>query len=555
MRNYNIRVIVLCVAILLFPISFVLAQDNEAGTSNEAEQIYKEWVETYKGIKVDPLNPLYLKLLKLPEGDLFFLKGLHHTKDPIRRLSRRALAQLKTDRSFDAFVLGLRDKNMFVREKCLYVLGDFRQPRCIPIILKMLSKDPEPQIRHNAAYLLRKYKGDKVEAALLKALRDNEWVAVTAAQSLGFIGSEKAIEPNYELVQKVERDSMRENAIGGLCVNKNKLAVDFLVKLLQRFSERSDSWGKRYVLLIETHLIRYYNITSKTIYPVPDTVEQWQDWWLKAKPLFAKNMKLKAKEKRKSEFKSEDFGKDPADLSLTTSVDSREYRMGDPIRLNISMRNRSGKPYSIIRPRLPSGWWPTMAYGIQLKRFEKHPEVIINIAPSGSYQGSYGGPPRFENLEPGREFQDSICLQYFLHGQKVWPLSDGSYKLTIFFDPSKFPQIKPKETEFIHKWTAPTIVFEIKGKPRSDPKELLRIIGEKTGLKWLKTDLTSRRADRRKIAWTAVYEYGDSRLTPLIDEIINERSGKRENLLPMNCIGRNLREFTFPVKRENSSGE
>jgi hypothetical protein len=502
----------------LFVLCAAVAQESNT------EEIYKKWVEGCEDFYPNPDNPLYKELLKAPDGDLFFLKGLHHAKDPIRRLSRKALAELKTDRSFERLVEGLKNPNMFYREKCVEVLGDFGQPRCISSLLKVLAEDTETQVRADAAYALRNYKDEKVEAALLKALTDDAGVAPTAASSLGQLSSEKAIEPTYELIRKIEKDQLREVAVFGLVGNKNKGAVKYLVKLLEEFAKRNDVWGERLLSPVESALVGYAKRTEKVLGPVPDTIEQWYDWWEKAESLFENNMELKVKEETAPEYKVEDFGSEPNDLAFTIALDAKEYCSGDPIRLDVWLRNASNKPYRTVLPRLPS-WNQTMAFGVYLKRVGEKPEDILSIEPSDYYEGSYWHPG-FKVLSPGQEFHSSVCLQDLLRYHKICSLPEGSYELRISFDSSKFPGWQVKKPEVVHHWKAEPVKFTIKGKLRTDPKELLGVIGEKTGMKWLESDLTSRRIERRQLAWKTVEAYGDSRLTTFLQKLVAEKDKK-----------------------------
>ena len=166
-----------------------------------------------------------------------------------------------------------------------------------------------------------------------------------------------------------------------------------------------------------------------------------------------------------------------------------------------------------------------MAFGIYLKRDGEKSEDILCIEPSDYCEGSYWHPG-FKVLSPGQEFHNSVCLQQLLRYHKIWPLPEGVYELRISFDSSKFPGWQVKEPEVVHHWKAEPVGFTLKGKPRTDPKELLRVIGKKTGMKWLESDLTSRRIERRRLAWKTVQAYGDSRLTAFLQKIVTEKDKK-----------------------------
>ena len=505
-----------------------MAGEDPGGVGAGTQELYEKWTGSVAGIAVDPKNPYYLKLLERPDADLAFLRGLHHTKDPVRRLSRSGLATLKTGRSFDVLVRALEDRNMFVRERSLYALAAFAQPRCVPVLLKVLKGDPEPQLRRDAAYVLQDYGGKEVVQALLSALQDQERVATTAAYSLGKQTAEQAVKPPFDLILKAQNRRMRHTALDGLRQQKHKSTIPLLLELMVRLPEIDRVWGKMMANKIDGDLVVYAKRTEKTLGPPPDTVEQWRAWWKKAEPLFGENMELQQKPETARDYKPEDFGTRPEELGLSISLDAKSYRIGDPIRMDISLRNGSKQPYRVILPHVPSPWWSTMAYGVRIERVTEQPKVVLDVAPSGFYQGSYSGAPPFKTLPPGQTFRDSICVQHWLRGKKVWPLPEGEYALAISFDSSKFPHVNPKGIEVVHCWSAPAAKFTVAGAARRDPKELLRIIGEKNSMPWISTDLTSSRRSRKAAAWRAVREYADSRLTPLLRTLTGKQDLSRD---------------------------
>jgi hypothetical protein len=146
----------------------------------------------------------------------------------------------------------------------------------------------------------------------------------------------------------------------------------------------------------------------------------------------------------------------------------------------------------------------------------------LDLAASDAYAGSYGGPPPFRTLEPGAATEGSVCLQYFLRPLIDLPLPEGDYELRLRFDSREFAGIRPAGVQRTHAWDAEPVRFSVRGAPRRDPSEILEVIGDKAGLKWLRSDLISPRSDRRDAAWQAVYQYGDSRLVPLMERIDKE---------------------------------
>lgn len=250
---------------------------------------------------------------------------------------------------------------------------------------------------------------------------------------------------------------------------------------------------------------------------LPDTPEQWRDWWARTEPKLTEDLQLKQPAPLgRREYREGDFAVTPAFIELRAMVDEPEFRVGDPIKIEMAMENKSQSPYSLILPHVPSGWWPTMGYGIRLTRGK---EVVMDLAPSGFYEGSYSGAPPFETLAPGETFRSATCFQRLLRGSVDLPLAEGDYELQIAFDSATFPGVKPVGAQLVHRWDAKPITFRIRGEARQDPQEILSVIGRKTGLKWIESDLTSRMPDRRKIAWEALYGFGDSRLRAFVEKI------------------------------------
>jgi len=117
--------------------------------------------------------------------------------------------------------------------------------------------------------------------------------------------------------------------------------------------------------------------------------------------------------------------------------------------------------------------------------------------------------------------------------------------LTVSFDSSKFPGSKAKEAEQTGIWTSPPVNFKISGSVRKDPESLLALIGKMTARKWLKTDLTSRRSSRKEEAWLTVYEYGDTRLMPLLETLAGIEAVKTD------LRGGKLRQFSDDNEKES----
>jgi hypothetical protein len=222
----------------------------------------------------------------------------------------------------------------------------------------------------------------------------------------------------------------------------------------------------------------------------------------------------------------------PAGVTLRASVDSRTYRVGDPIRLELELKNDSTSVYALVMPEMPSPWYPTMAFGVRLTRGN---QVIWNSKPSDFYVGSYSGPPPFKSFGPGAVFHSKVCLQHFVGDTS--PLPEGDYQLDLAFDSAAFAMIQPKGSEFACRFDAKPVAFSIRGGARTDPEEILNLIGDKVGLQSIVDDITSSDPERRPRAWFAIWAYGDSRLSPFL-----------RKYFPAPDMGPGVLELLYPFK-------
>jgi HEAT repeat protein len=72
------------------------------------------------------------------------------------------------------------------------ILGALRKKRTISHLIAC-SQDPDPNVRNAACIALGEFRDDDAVEALLSALQDEEWIAFSAAYSLGKIGSSRAL--------------------------------------------------------------------------------------------------------------------------------------------------------------------------------------------------------------------------------------------------------------------------------------------------------------------------------------------------------------------------
>lgn len=507
--------------------------------------IYQRYLAEYNTPRADPT--LLTKLAAAPDADLCFLDAAdtYRVADSRGRSARDQLGKLNTQRTFDIVAARLKSGNQFTREEAIWILGAFSRPECVTLLIELLRDDPVAQVRGDAATALGPYADARSEEPLLKAARQDEaWVALRAATSLADLKSVEGFKAAVDLLRKVSDGQDYEMAQQAVSFYRCPAAVDVLLKEYQTLLPRDDGWGQRLKHDIDVELTRLGAVTFAVLGPKPDTLPEWQDWWVQAKPLLTDDLKLKAPPPQAPPtFRDEEYGSDSADLTLTASLDGPPCRMGDPIRLDLWMTNASKKTYRIIPPHVPSGWWPTMAYGLRLVHDGK---PVLDLAPSDYYLGSYSGPPSFETLAPGSKFHSATCLQQFLKPLVALPLAEGDYELTVTFDSAKFSGIKPTGVQLAGRWTAKPVKFTVKGAAALDPADLLHDISVRSGIKWLASDLTSPQLERREPAWRTVFEYGDSRLAPFVAKIETEQPDKSYHYLS----AKDLRPYESPARNE-----
>lgn len=85
--------------------------------------------------------------------------------------------------------------------------GKFRDG--VPLLRRVLFEDPNPLIRHDAAFGLAEIEDVRAQHLLIRALRDiNRLVRHEAADMLGWVGNRKAINALKSLLNEQDEDSI-----------------------------------------------------------------------------------------------------------------------------------------------------------------------------------------------------------------------------------------------------------------------------------------------------------------------------------------------------------
>ena len=409
------------------------------------------------------------------------------------------------------FVKRLQTTDWGVRQRTVGILGRYQRSECRKILIDLLEHDPERQVRVSAANALAKFQDADGESALIRAVDGNDKrVAIAAATALGTLNSDAGIDHVVRLVQATNGAKELKYLIWELCGYRKKEVFEAILSKVAHSPPPIDDLLEQ----LDINALNLWGNCDADIYqvlgPKPDELlPEWLAWWKHAEPLLNDDLRLKQPPEEPKKYGDREFGHLPQDLELQIAVDCDEYRLCDPIRLDLIFRNNSDKPYRVVLPKPPSTWNPTMAYGIRLTRGNK---TEVDFEPSDYYFLSYAGPPEFETLGPRQTFRSSICLQYFLDRRIKRPLPEKDYELMLTFDSGKFPGIESEGTGLVSAWSAKPVKFKIQGAEQANPDEVLQLIAQTTGLPFLKDDLKSKNFYRSVPAQQAILQYGDDRL-------------------------------------------
>lgn len=479
------------------------------------QQQHEAWLTALRRHDQAASTALFQQLLTMPDADLVLLADVHYGYSDVARLAGPALGKLQTDRAFAALVARLKGPDMFEREGAVLALAQFHQERCVAPLVEVLAHDPAAQVRRTAANELRLFDTPAARAALRAALHDTYGVASQAAFALGQLQDAAAIPDIYHLISAPGREG--DAALRGLCAMHVPAAVPLLIALMDQLPQLDGKMAKFELEMVDGVLLTYARQTTATLGPVPDTSEQWRAWWQAAAPLFDEHLQLKAH--LPPTYQPADFAPSLRYVTMTSRVTPARSGSADPLQVEVEVKNAGKQPVMLILPTLPSGWYPTMAWGIVLRQAGWFGKTLLDQPASGYYLGSYGGPPPFELLAPGAVVRKRVCLLAWLWIKLKEPLPPGDYTLELTFDASQFPAVHASGNERLGVLQAQAAPFTIAGQRHDDPDYLFKAIGELTDSKWLRADLSSRRQDRRERAWSILAEYGDSRLQSVIDPL------------------------------------
>lgn len=161
--------------------------------------------------------------------------ALNDSDGDVRKQAARALGELDDPMAVDALIEALSDRDWPVRKNAATSLGRIGDERALKPLLNALD-DKDIDVRRHAIGALVKMKSKAVKP-LLKKLYDPDWqTRAIAAESLGRIGSKKAVEPLIKALSdrryRDENRYVRGKAAEALGRIGDKVAVKYLEKAL-----------------------------------------------------------------------------------------------------------------------------------------------------------------------------------------------------------------------------------------------------------------------------------------------------------------------------------
>ena len=165
------------------------------------------------------------KLVQLLEGPD---PGIH------RRVLICLNEKITDARLFDSVVRIFRGKDLELRIRAAWNLGDANDPRAVELLVAAL-RDKEPRVRETAAIQLGRQKDTRAVSPLLNVLADklkDKGIRTEAARALGEIGDPRASKALLDALEDTEPDSPRHIAALALGHLRDRGAVAPLLKVL-----------------------------------------------------------------------------------------------------------------------------------------------------------------------------------------------------------------------------------------------------------------------------------------------------------------------------------
>jgi len=164
------------------------------------------------------------------------LWSLYQTAEfsPLRQKAINVLASIKTDRLIQQVILDLESKESYVRGSAADALGQLGSEKAVEPLIKALTADKVSGVRGSAAHALGQLGSEKAVEPLIKALSTHKVSSVrgSAAHALGQLGSEKAVEPLIKAFSTDKVSDVRGSVAYALGQLGSEKAVEPLIKAL-----------------------------------------------------------------------------------------------------------------------------------------------------------------------------------------------------------------------------------------------------------------------------------------------------------------------------------
>ena len=126
----------------------------------------------------------------------------------------------------------MRDKDDDVRKFALDLISDIGECRTPDVLLEILRRDPNPNVRVSAAKAIGSLHLTEAAPALVDALRDTEWVSFAALEALASTGDDRSVEAVAELLMS-PGEVVRSEAISCLASIGTEKALGALTEHLE----------------------------------------------------------------------------------------------------------------------------------------------------------------------------------------------------------------------------------------------------------------------------------------------------------------------------------
>ncbi len=152
------------------------------------------------------------------------IEDLGSTDAMVRRRGAYRLGDLRNQKGAEPLIKALKDENPFVRAGAISSLEKLRVKEAGTLIIKMLLKDENAQVRQQAANAFANLTAEGKVKALIKALDDEaDGVRYAAARTLGSLRAQEAAKRLAELlISPKEKSGMRRAAAGALRAIRSK---------------------------------------------------------------------------------------------------------------------------------------------------------------------------------------------------------------------------------------------------------------------------------------------------------------------------------------------